>query len=384
MDLRPITELTGKNMLSIDKSLQFEGLDNFLYVSNDTMTNTILLVDDEENNLQLVKRTLRNKYKILTAKDGLEGLDVLKEHLSEVSLIISDHKMPVMEGTEFLEKANSLAPDTIKILLTGYTDIEILTDAVNKCNLFQYVTKPFNPNELIEIVEKGIEKYNLSSAKSLMMKDLKELFYKTVKSISSTLDAKDAYTHGHSMRVTLYSLILAKTINPDDKSFLEAVELAGLLHDVGKISIPENVLCKTGKLTDEEFSVMKKHSTCSEKLVGNIKKLGKISHWVKAHHERWDGTGYPDGLKGENIPLCARIVAIADTYDAMTSTRSYRMALDHQVAIEEIKKNAGTQFDPSLAEKFIEISDLIKQAKENPEHFYKTYSLLYKNIESDF
>ena len=367
-------------MLSIDKSLQFEGLDNFLYVSSESVTNTILLVDDEINNLQLLKRALRGKYNILTASQGAEGLDVLKENIEKICLIISDHKMPVMEGTEFLEKANEIAPDVIKILLTGFSDIEILTDAVNKCNLFQYIMKPFDPNELINVVESGIEKYNLSSSRSLMMKDLRELFYKTIKSISATLDAKDAYTHGHSMRVTLYSLMLAKTLYPDDEEFLQNIEIAGLLHDVGKISIPQRIICKPGKLTDEEFQIMKSHPVCSEKLVDNIKQLGQIGTWVKAHHERWDGRGYPDGLKGEEIPLSARIVAIADTYDAMTSTRSYRKALEHMEAINEIERGKGSQFDPELAQKFIDMQDLILQAKENPEEFYAQYSVLQKKV----
>ena len=367
-------------MLSIDKSLQFEGLDNFFYVANEKMTNTILLVDDEVNNIQLLKRALRGKYNILTASEGREGLEILKNNLDKIALIISDHKMPVMEGTEFLRRANEIAPDVIKILLTGFTDVEILTDAVNTCNLFQYITKPFDPNELATIVASGIEKYNLSSSRSLMLRDLKELFYKTIKSISNTLDAKDAYTHGHSLRVTLYSLMLAKTIEPENEKFLEEVEVAGILHDIGKISIPQRVLCKPGKLTDEEFAIMKTHPSCSKKLVQNIKQLENVGFYVQSHHERWDGTGYPNGLKGEQIPLCARIVAIADTYDAMTSTRSYRNALTHEIAITEIKNCKGTQFDPYLAEIFIQMSDRIKEAKENPEEFYKEYSVLQKKI----
>lgn len=363
-------------MLSIDKSLQFEGLDNFFYVANEKMTNTILLVDDEVNNLQLLKRALRGKYNILTASQGQEGLEVLEKNLDKVSLIISDHKMPQMEGTEFLRRANELAPDIIKILLTGFTDIEILTDAVNTCNLFQYITKPFDPNELSTIVEAGIEKYNLSSSRSSMLKDLQELFYKTIKSISATLDAKDPYTHGHSMRVTLYSLILAKTIDPENIKFLEDVEVAGILHDIGKIAIPQKVLCKPGKLDENELVIMRNHTICSERLVQNIKQLGDMGLWVKAHHEKWDGTGYPDGLKGEEIPLCSRIVAIADTYDAMTSTRSYRNALSHETAITEIRNCMGTQFDPYLAEIFIQLSDKIKEAKEDPERFYQEYSVL--------
>lgn len=368
-------------MLTIDENLQFEGLDNFFYVANEQLTGTILIVDDEINNIQLLKRTLRNRYNIITASDGMEGLEILKKNLDKISLIISDHRMPIMEGTEFLKYANEIAPDVIKILLTGFTDIEILTDAVNDCNLFQYITKPFDPKELLAIVEAGMEKYNLSSRRSLMMRDLQELFYKTIKSIAATLDAKDAYTHGHSMRVTLYSLMLATTIKPDDYEFLEKVEIAGILHDIGKVSIPQGVLCKPGRLDDDELKIMREHPICSERLVKNIKQLNEIGLWVKAHHEKWDGTGYPDKLKGEEIPLGARIVAIADTYDAMTTTRSYRKALDHEVAINEIKKCKGTQFDPYLAEIFVQLGDKIKEAKENPDDFYKEYSVLRKKIE---
>lgn len=368
-------------MLTIDKNLQFEGLDNFFYVASEQLTGTVLLVDDEINNIQLLKRTLRNRYDILTASNGKEGLEVLEKNINKISLIISDHRMPYMEGTEFLKRANEIAPDVIKILLTGFTDVEVLTDAVNTCNLFQYITKPFDPKELLTIVESGMEKYNLSSARSLMMSDLKELFYKTIKSIAATLDAKDAYTHGHSIRVTLYSLMLATTIKPDDTNFLEKVEIAGILHDIGKVSIPQNVLCKPGRLNDDELKVMRSHPACSEKLVKNIRQLDEIGAWVKAHHEKWDGSGYPDGLRGEEIPLGARIVALADTYDAMTTTRSYRSALDHDVAIMEIKKYKGVQFDPYLAEIFIQMSDQIKEAKADPENFYKKYSVLRKKIE---
>ena len=358
-----------------------QSIDNVILAQSRFRKHTILAVDDEINNLQLLNRTLRSKFKILTASNGAEGLEVLKNNSDEVSMIISDHKMPVMSGTEFLEKANQLYPTKIKILLTGFMDIDILTDAVNKCNLFQYIMKPFDPEELLNVVDNGIQKYDLMSSKSAILKDLKELFYKTIKSISSALDAKDAYTHGHSLRVTLYSLILAKKLNLDDE-MLEEIETAGLLHDIGKIGIPQNILCKPGKLTDDEFAIMRSHPKRSEDLVSNIKKLKSISNWLKCHHERWDGRGYPNGLKGEEIPLSARIIALADTYDAMTSTRSYRLALSHEEAIAEIKKCSGSQFDPELAELFIKLEGDMRDAKEHPEETYEKYSFLQKQIHS--
>lgn len=346
------------------------------------MTNekrTILLVDDEENNLQLLKRSLRGKYEILTASDGKQALDIITEKGNEISLIVSDQRMPEMTGTEFLKKITKTNPDIIKILLTGQADTEIMVESINECQIFQYILKPFDPIDLVETIKNGIDKFDLAHCKSTTLKDLRELFYKTIKSISFALDAKDQYTHGHSLRVTLYSLVLAKEMNLSD-STLEEIETAGLLHDIGKVGIPQSILCKPGKLTEEEFEIMKTHPEQGEKIVKKIKKLSIISDWLKTHHERWDGKGYPLGLSGEDIPISARIIALADTYDAMTSTRSYRNALSHEEAIAEIARCSGTQFDPKFAELFIQIQDKILAAKNNPEEYYEKYSYLKNDM----
>lgn len=341
---------------------------------------TVLIVDDEENNLQLLKRTFRGKYNLLMAHNGKEALEVVKEHGDKIALIVSDQKMPVMEGTEFFKHVRETNPQIIKILLTGHVGTDILVSAINDCDLFQYILKPFDPEELKIAVENGISKFSMATNNKLFYKELRELFYKTIRAISNALETKDSYTNGHSLRVTLYSMILAKELNLSD-SFMEDIEIAGLLHDIGKVAMPKNILCKNGKLTDEEFLVMKAHPVRGEKIVLNIKKLQLISEWVKSHHEKWDGRGYPDGLKGTEIPLPGRIIALADTYDAMTSTRPYRTALSHEVAISEIKRCAGTQFDPELAELFVNLSDKIDAARKNPEEYYQKYSFLGKNID---
>lgn len=338
---------------------------------------TVLTVDDEENNLSLLKRTLRSDYNIISASSGKEALDILEKQGDEISLIVSDQKMPVMEGTELFKQISEKHPQIIKILLTGHSNIDILVEAINECHLFQYILKPFEPEQLCMIVQNGIKKFELSSSRTQILRDLSELFYKTIKSIAFALDAKDPYTHGHSMRVTLYSLALAKTLNLPDE-LLEEIETAGLLHDIGKIAIPEKILLKPGKLTDEEFEVIKTHPELGEKLIFGIEKLKLISNWLKYHHERYDGKGYPEGLVGETIPISARIIALADTYDAMTSDRAYRKALPHEAAIEEIKRCSGTQFDPKLSDLFIKISNEINQIKENPEDAYEKYSYLNK------
>lgn len=351
------------------------------FINNDILDSkpTILLVDDEINNLQLLKRTFRGLYNIVTASNGFEALDIIAREGDAISLIVSDQKMPQMEGTEFLKKVNESHPEIVKILLTGHQDTDIIVSAINDCQLYQYLLKPFDPEELKVSVDNGLKKFALASRKTLILKDLKELFYKTIKSISFALDAKDPYTHGHSLRVTLYSLILASKMGLSDEA-LEEIETAGLLHDIGKIGIPQKILCKNDKLTDEEFEIMKGHAASGEQMVRSVKKLHAVATWLKAHHERWDGKGYPAGLKGTEIPLFARIIALADTYDAMTSTRPYRKALPHEVAIQEIKRCSGIQFDPELAELFVENEAEINAAKENPETYYEKLSFLQKYI----
>ena len=336
---------------------------------------TILAVDDEQNNLSFVYRTLRNDYNILLASSGAEALEFVEKYGNEISLVVSDQKMPIMEGTELFKRISEQYPDIVKVLLTGHSNVDILVEAINECHLFQYILKPFEPEQLSMIVDNGIKKHELATSKTQILMDLSELFYKTIKSIAHALDAKDEYTHGHSMRVTLYSLALAKCLDLPD-SLMEEIETAGLLHDIGKIAIPEKILQKPGKLTDEEFEIIKKHPELGEHLINGIEKLKLISNWLKYHHERYDGKGYPEGLVGETIPISSRIIAVADTYDAMTSTRSYRPALSHEEAISEIERCGGTQFDPKLAEIFVSIRDEIALIKSDPDGFYPKYSYL--------
>jgi putative nucleotidyltransferase with HDIG domain len=189
-------------------------------------------------------------------------------------------------------------------------------------------------------------------ANSHLYADLQELLMGVLIALSETIDAKDAYTHGHSRRVARISRRVAESMGfePDQ---VERVYLAGLLHDIGKIGVPERVLCKQGRLTDEEYDLMKRHPAIGAKILGGIRQLQAILPGILAHHERPDGRGYPKGLAGDDVPIEGLIVGLADTFDAMTSNRTYRKALPLEVAIEEIRTNAGAQFDPRTVEVFL-------------------------------
>lgn len=182
--------------------------------------------------------------------------------------------------------------------------------------------------------------------------ELRGLFLNTVQSLTAAIDAKDPYTRGHSERVTKYSVMLAKALKLPHEE-IERIQLAGLLHDIGKIGIDEKILQKPAKLTESEYKEIQRHPTIGESIMKPIKSLNDILPGIRNHHERWDGKGYPDSLKGENIPLYGRIIALADTYDAMTSDRPYRKGLSKKIALDEINRCAGTQFDPKLAKLFI-------------------------------
>ena len=182
--------------------------------------------------------------------------------------------------------------------------------------------------------------------------DIHNIFLDYIKSIAAALDARDTYTHGHSRRVAEFSIGIGKELGLSEGE-LEFLELSATIHDIGKIGISESVLQKPGKLTDEEFKIIKSHVVKGSKILEPMSRLRVLMPGVRHHHERYDGRGYPDGLKGDEIHLVARIISVADTYDAMTSSRVYRKSLPKEIAFEEIEKGAGTQFDPKLATLFV-------------------------------
>lgn len=322
----------------------------------------ILIVDDEEDNLALLYRTLRSKYDITKAHSAIEALEILKTE--QFDCILSDHKMPLMDGVEFLKRVYDLYPNTMRLLVTAYSDVKILIDAINYAKIYRYIKKPYTPDELLMIVEAALETYQLKIDNENLILDLKDLFSGTIKAIIEALDAKDSFTLGRSRRVAFFALKMVNklALSPQE---ISKIELAGLLHDIGMIGVAEDILNKTQKLTPEEFESIKKHVNYSVKILEDIKQLDEIIEIIKYHHEYYNGGGYPFGLKGDEIPLGSRIIAIADAYDAMVSNRAYRAGKTPQEALAILEKGAGEQFDPHLVQIFKEIlPEALEEIKE--------------------
>lgn len=325
----------------------------------------ILIVDDEADNLALLYRTLRGKYEITKATSAIEALEILKNQ--SFNCILSDHKMPQMDGVEFLRRTYEVCPNTTRLLVTAYSDVKILIDAINYGKIYRYIKKPFNPDELLHIVEASLEYHQLKVDNENLIKDLKELFSGTIRAIIEALDAKDSFTLGRSRRVTFYSLKMVERlhINNTEKS---RIELAGLLHDIGMIGVAEDILNKSQKLTQEEFEEIKKHVQHSVRILEDIKQLYEVIEIIKYHHEYYDGNGYPYGLKGDEIPLGSRIIAVADAFDSMVSDRAYRQGLDPQEAMRIIEERSGSQFDPDLVRLFKDVlPEALREVKEYEE-----------------
>ncbi len=329
----------------------------------------ILVVEDEEPIRELVKEHLEDEgYEVITAKDGADGLEKYSINL-DTALILSDIKMPRLDGLTLLNKVKEINSQIIVVMMSALTDIQSAIKAMN-AGAYTYITKPFKLVELSLVVKRAIEKRKLIFENYMYQKHLEELvkqrteeleiayekldnaYNETLEALVTALDARDTETEGHSIRVTEYTIELAKLMGISDFEFLSTLRIAALLHDIGKIGIPDSILRKPAKLTPEEWEIMKKHPLIGYEIVKKINFLKNSAPIILHHHERWDGGGYPYGLKGEDIPLGSRIFAVADTIDAMTSDRPYRKALTFEIVSDELVKFKGKQFDPEVVSAF--------------------------------
>jgi putative two-component system response regulator len=322
-----------------------------------------LVVDDEPSVRRSLVRMLQAQgFNCFEAGSGREALGVL-ERIGEAPLVISDMRMPELDGVGLLEAVRQRYPDTSVIMLTGMTETTTAVDCLHM-GAADFLLKPISVGELQARVARVLEKralvlqnrfyqQNLERQVHEQAQRIQELFLQGVQMLARALEAKDAYTRGHSIRVSQYAVGTAQRLGFDGAS-LDGIRLGGELHDIGKIGTREAVLHKPGTLTDDEFRQITEHPALGERMLLPLAaESPDVLRIVRSHHERLDGRGFPDGLRGEKIPIEARIVAVADAFDAMTTERPYRDSRPPDVAVAELRRVAGTQLDPDAVEAFV-------------------------------
>ncbi len=346
---------------------------------------TILIVDDERVIRELLSERLAELgHRCATAADAFDALAHIKA-TEEVDIVLADIDLPGKDGITLLQEIRSSHPDVDVIMVTGVVDTDTAIRAI-RLGASDYVTKPFNLEEVVITIDRLLEKRKLirenrdyqaglkdmvarrteqlekkNRENERLFNDLKTAFeairqtYQvTLEALVAALDIRDTETQDHSLRVAQFTYLLAERMGVVEPE-LSQMRWGGLLHDIGKIGIPDAILRKPGKLTEEEWEAMRLHPEKGYRILENISFLETAREIVLNHQERWDGSGYPLGKKGDEIPLGARIFAVVDTLDAMTSNRPYRDELPYERAREELRRYAGRQFDPDVVEAFCRI-----------------------------
>src|SRR5882757_5934532 len=335
----------------------------------------ILVVDDEESVRGVIAAMLEHSGYSATLTESAEEAITRLQQDPDYDLVLSDIMMPGTDGLSLLDHVCTDHPGMPVVMLSAINDIHVVTNAFRR-GAIDYLLKPFERAELESIVMRGVEhgrlrkqnaiyRQNLESIVSSRtgrlrstMQDLERSYDITLEAMGDALDLRDEETEGHSRRVTAYTIALAEAMGLEADE-LRVIARGAFLHDIGKIATPDSILLKPGKLSDEEMAIMKQHCERGYEMVRKIPFLRDAAEIVYAHQERFDGTGYPRGLKGEEIPLGARIFTIADSLDAMISDRPYRRALPMSHAREEIKRCSGRQFDPDVVKAFLSMPDNI-------------------------
>jgi putative nucleotidyltransferase with HDIG domain len=326
------------------------------------MTYKIMIVDDEPANLRLLERLFRRDYHVITASSGAEALQLLNHH--DVALLMTDQRMPGMTGIELLKRTASFRPHMVRIILTGYTDVSALIEAINCGQVYKYVSKPWSNDELRVTVERAVEHYKanrsrheLEEANRRLSQRLQAMTRSVVRTIADALEAKDEYVYGHARRVSGYASAIGRRMRLEVPT-LEQISLAAFLHDIGKIGTPDSLLLKPSTFTDEDRALMQLHAERGARMIAGVHEMEDIAEVIRYHHEHYDGSGYPEGLSGEQIPLVSRIILVADAYDAMTNPRPFRQAFTHEEAIERLLEGAEKQFDPEVVRAFCGLKSL--------------------------
>jgi putative two-component system response regulator len=326
----------------------------------------ILIVDDEAEITAILSDLFADKYDCTSAGSAEEALGLLAG--KDYELVASDITMPGMSGLDMIPHVRSGSPNTVVVMISGMQTMESAIDAL-RLGAFDYVMKPFDLRQVEAVVKRALEHQGLIVAKQRYEDHLEELveqrtaaldralnsledaYRSTLKALTAALETRDLETHGHSERVVSYSMRLGREYGLDSRR-TKALEFGSLLHDIGKIGVPDLILRKPAKLTTEEWVLMRQHPVHGQQILRGIEFLEGAARVVAQHHEKWDGSGYPLGLRGEEIDVCARIFSVADAFDAITSNRVYRKGKSYQAAAQELDEWAGQQFDPKVVEAF--------------------------------
>ena len=330
------------------------------------MGQTVLVIDDSGLNLRIAMNILKEHFDVICANSGPAAFEVMKKQIPD--LILLDYHMPIMDGFEVIEKLQHSEEyrDIPIIMLTADNDRDTEVRGF-QAGVMDFITKPFINEIMVQRVGRILElarlKKNLEYEVKIQTQKAEErrnqvekLSEEVMRTLANTIDATDPYTNGHSLRVAKYSKEIAKRAGMSKAEQKEVYQMA-LLHDIGKIGVPDEIINKDTRLTDEEYAAIRKHPAIGSDILKTIEEIPDIMIGARWHHERYDGRGYPDGLAGTEIPEIARIIGVADAYDAMTSKRSYRNILSQDVVRGEILRGKGTQFDPFYADIMLEMID---------------------------
>ena len=308
---------------------------------------TILLVEDERIAFNTILETLEfygyRCHGVGTLQDALEIIKKIP-----FDLILADYLLPDGTCLELLEAVKKFRFNLPFVVITATEKQEIIHEAMEK-GASDFLKKPFNLKNLPSIIERNFERLRIEQKKNSPQKAT--VLFKTIKALIAALEAKDPYTSGHSLRVARHARMMAIALNLNEEEQF-TLELAAILHDIGKIGMPDHILNKASHLQELEYRIAKEHPVVGSNIVGKIDELKEVAAIIRHHHERFDGSGYPDGLQGKVIPKLARILAIVDAYESIISRRVYKEAKSTEEALLEIKKSAGTQFDPELVNVF--------------------------------
>lgn len=326
----------------------------------------IIAVDDEQGILDSLSIFMkRSGYDFVGITDPIEAINRVKtEHFD---LMVLDFIMDPIHGDKVVEEIRKFNKDLYILLLTGHKDLAPPLETIHELDIQGYCEKSDKFDQLLLLIESGLKSVNQMRTITKMNENLEKSYMDSIEILRHTVEAKDPYTRGHSDRVSEYAVLLGKKLKLPNED-IEKLKIGGLFHDIGKIGIPDSILLKESKLTDEEYLKIKEHPVIGYNILENADMFKNILDIIKYHHERFDGNGYPEKLAGTNIPYLARITSIVDSFDAMTSRRSYRDSLPMDVVKSEILQNLGSQFDPEIGIVFLDILDndfnSIKQIQE--------------------